>query len=146
MDIANTFQDSSNKKLVSSNVGKSVSRDKAFRTPSHELLKKRSPPLVQPNGEVALAAGIETVAVLRKTPSQKPAQIQTSANATADIIYFNPNTPVVLNKVALALVEFTLLGLFGIDRCVAGETDIGIVKGLVFGITIALSSVGQYIG
>mmetsp|Transcript_25445 Transcript_25445/g.59246 ORF Transcript_25445/g.59246 Transcript_25445/m.59246 type:complete len:245 (+) Transcript_25445:107-841(+) len=65
-----------------------------------------------------------------------------------------PARPGNSNKVMLALVEMAGLGLCGVDRCVAGQTCLGIVKGLTVGgvlvwflidmTVIAVNCVGQY--
>lgn len=139
-EVADGFQDS----VSMSNVDKSIPTVKALLKSSYGL--PPSPTFMQPVEDTAVAAGIETAAVFRKTLPKRPVQMQVGANETAHVIYFDANKPVILNKVVLALVEFLLLGLFGVDRCVAGEKYIGIVKGLVFTLSFILSGTGQYLG
>lgn len=147
-DGADSLGGLANRKLTLSNIGKSVPRvNNAFGNEYQELPTGRSWKFVGPSMLDGMAADKETSEEYSKIVLEKPMLAQAGANRTEQVIYFSADdAPVLLNKWMLALVEFLLAGLLGVDRCVAGEVTLGVLKGLLFAVTNVTSALGQYLG
>jgi len=82
------------------------------------------------------------------TISKNLAQSKSMMSLVSDQIEYELNMQEPLpvgNKLALSIIEALGLGLFGIDRCIMGQTCLGVVKGLTLG-AFGLWALVDYIG